>query len=364
MVTASFLKGLSDSVASGMEASRARAVEVAAGCGDPTEALARLVLSWPPRDVRLDERYVASHDVKDTSDMWVKDVVSGVRVREERREPGAGVLVVSLDFHSNMAEFERYNSVVQTHNRAWIAAGLPKDAIDPWTGGISEVEGYVDYARAADDLPRMGEGGGPLDSARPVPVRSSHVTVEYRASERDGVWTLGFVARDRRGIALCWDESSGGDLAALVRRSVQILYGNHEVVGNVGPLSDGLRMLVQGRKAAVCRERCSMPGWAAGPVRTGVSEEYVEARVGEVGCGFLAGVFGGFSSLVCIVGMLVWALFCLVQNFGQDDPGRFAGVGWFVGGELALGALLWVSAYVSIRLRRASEAARMRSMYL
>ena len=271
MRTARYVKQMADGVAADIGRSDARARPVLEAGMDPTEELARLVLAWPPRDVRLDSRYVATHGVEDTCDRFAKDVAAGAELREVRRAPGRGALVVAVDLHSNMAEFERYNSVVESHNRKWIEAGCPSDAIDAWTGDVSAVEGWVDFARASRDAPMLGEGGGPLDGVRPEVVRSAHVTVEYRVmAEFGGGWTLGFVARGRDGRALCWDESKGDDLAALVRRSIQMLYGNHGVSGDVGPLSDGLALLVQGRKSALCDRHNRRPSWMRGPVKAGV----------------------------------------------------------------------------------------------
>lgn len=363
MNTAKLMKGLAESVAADIEASRLRAVPVCVGGGDPTETLARLVMAWPPKDVRLDQRYKASHKVEDTSTTWVADVVAGVRVREERRVPGAGRLMVSLDFPCNMAEYERFNSVAQEHNALWEDAGSPVDSVDPWSGDVSDVEGYVDFARVAEDIPHMGRGGGSLDAARPSPARASRVTVEYRAVEDGEQWTLGFVARDTAGKALCWNEETGDDLAALVRRSVQMLYGNPNVVGDEGPLSDGLALLVQGRKAKLCEERNAKPSWLGGAVKRGVSVEYVGAKVEEAASVGAHTVLGCWVPIASILGMIVWAGFCVEQTWGEV-PGSFAGMGWFLVGEVALCAVLWLSTAVSTAALRRAEAARMRSVYL
>jgi len=363
MNTARFVKGLSNTVSAEMEQSRRRAAPVAVAMGDPTDVLARLVFDWPARDVRLDTRYVGSHEVNDTSELWVKDVVSAVRLREERRTPGAGVLVVGVDFPSNMAEYERFNSVVQVHNQRWAEAGCPEDCVDPWSGDVVEVEGYVDYARPSDDIPLLGDGGGPLDSRRPHPVRSMHITVEYRATEWNGMWKLGFVARDVSARALCWNEESGPDLAALVRRATQMFYGNPFVVGNEGPLSDGLPLLVQGRKAALCERRNARPQWMSGAVKRGVSAAFVETKIEEVSGRVAHNVFGFWIPAACVVMMLVWSAYCLNQTWGEPQ-GPHAGMGWFLAGEVVLSIMLWASSAFATHVLRAAEGAKMRSTYL
>jgi hypothetical protein len=359
----SHIKALHDGVASDLERGYRRSEPIHVGEDDPTEALARLVMSWPARDVRLAMEYRASHKVQDTSDLYARDVASAVRVREERRVPGAGVLVVSLDFHSNMAEYERYNAVVAAHNKLWSEAGRPVDRIDPWTGDVSGVEGFVDYARAAEDIPPLGDGGGPLDDKRPSAVRSSYLTVEYRASESEDGWTLGFVCRDRAGKALCWNEESGPDLSALVRRATQMLYGHPQVVGDVGPLSDGLALLVQGRKSGLCASRNRRPGWMKGEVKHGPSAAYVEAKVEEVVSEGTHTVLGWWVPFIAIVAMVGWAIHCLNQTWGTPT-GPHAGMGWFLAGEAVLCAALWVTAAIGTAARRHAEAMRMTERYL
>jgi len=363
MKTERFLKDLSEMNAADLERSRARAKVVVTGKADPTEALAKLVMQWPPRDVRLDEEYTEDHEVLDTSDIWLQDVVSGIRLREDRRVPGEGVFVVSMDFTSNMAEYERFNSVVEDHNELWYEAGGPEDKIDGWTGDISPVEGYVDFARPGEDIPRRGDGAGPLDLQRPSPVRSSLITVEYRASERGGRWTLGFVARDKAGKALCWNVESGSDLARLVRRATQMLYGNYKVVGNEGPLSDGFALLAQGRKVTLCESRNDKPSWMTGAVKRGVSTEYVGAKVEEVAGKVGFNLFGFLLPTTCIIGMLVWAAICINHTW-SDVPGPLAGMGWFVVGEVVLSLVLWASAAFATHAQRMAEAAKMKSAYL
>jgi len=362
MRDAQYTKATAERVAFKVAESERRAMPVGTGCGDLTEVLAGLVLAWPPRDVRLDPAYRESHDVTDTSDVYARDVADGARVREQSRRPGAGRLVVALDFHSNMAQFERYNSVVRDHNREWIDAGEPADSIDAWTGDISPVEGWVDFAQS-EEHPRLGDGGGALDSARPSAVRSVGATVEYRAFENpDGTWTLGFVARDRADRALCWHEESGPDLAVLVRRSVQMLYGNHRVPGCIGPLSDGLSLLMRGEKVRLCQLHCRRPRWMDAAPK-GVTFEQVDAAVERTASGAAHGVLAGLVPVVAIIGMLVWAAHCLVQTWGEV-PGPHAGMGWFLAGEAVLCAALWLGARIGTSAKRHAEAVAMRERYL
>jgi hypothetical protein len=363
MSNARFVKEIVEGVAASKNVSMRRKVPVTTGRGDPTEALAGLLAMWPPEDVRLDMKYRETHSVTDTSELWVKDVVRAVRLREERRLPGAGVVEIAVDFPSNMAEYERYNSVVESHNTKWVDAGSPSDKIDPWSGDISDVEGYVDFARPSDDIPHCGDGGGPLDSCRPSPVRSQHMSVEYRASEHGDLWTLGFVARDQRGRALCWNEESGRDLAALVRRSVQMLYGNPLVFGDEGPLSDGLPMLVQGRKTSMCSRRNTRPSWMDCDVKSGPSPEYIEAKLEEIAGKTGHTLLGFWVPIASVIGMFVWAAHCINQTWGTPQ-GPHAGMWWFVGGELALCAVLWLSSAIATHAQRSAEGARMRSAYL
>jgi len=331
---------------------------------DPVNSLAKLVFSYEPRDLRLGYDYMASHLVLDTSSEWARDVAEGARLREVSRVPGEGRLVVAVDAHSNMAEFERYNSVVRDHNERWEAEGRPEDSFDPWSGDVSPVEGFVDRARADEDTPRVGDGGGRLDRARPAARRSQLLTIEYRVSEERGVWTLGFVAEDERGREVCWGESDGADLSALVRRSAQMLFGNHEVRGDEGPLSEGLAMLVQGRKVALCRRLSTRPAWSAGRPKD-ANPELLAARVEEGALQTTHGLLGYVLPVACVAAMVLWPLFYIGQHpkFSGNSDG-LCGFWAFALPEMALAAVAWVSNAVATSARRHAEASRMRQSFL
>jgi hypothetical protein len=365
MKHAQYLRGMYGRIGKDLEKSALRSTPVETSDSDPTDTLARLVFLYEPRDLRLDPAYSSTHYVDDTSTFWVKDVASGAKIRERNRFPGEGRLVVALDFHSNMAEFERYNSVVKVHNERWEAAGSPVDSFDSWSGDVTAVpDQYVDFATVDESMPLLGEGTGPLHNARPRAVHSAWVTVEYRASRAGSLWTFGFLARDRNGSALCWDETMGEDLAALVRRSVQMLYGNPDVIGNEGPLSDGMAMLLRGRKTGLCERKNTRPYWMSGAVKSSVSAAFVEAKAEQVVAQVGHTLFGYWVPIACIFGMLVWSVYCLDQTWGEGGPGPLAGFWWFFVGEVALCGISWLSTAISTWSIRAAEAADMRSTYL
>lgn len=331
---------------------------------DPVNSLAKLVFSYEPRDLRLGYDYMASHTVLDTSSEWAKDVAEGARLREISRTPGEGRLLVAVDAHSNMAEFERYNSVVRDHNERWEAEGCPEDAFDPWNGDVLPVEGYVDKAMADEDMPRIGEGGGRLDRARPSTRRSHLLTVEYRVIARGGKWTLGFVAEDAKGREVCWGEFSGTDLSALVRRSSQMLFGNHEVRGNEGPLSEGLALLVQGRKVAVCRNISRHPTWSTGRAKN-INPELLAAKVEEGTLYTAHGTLGYILPIVCLVAMVIWPLIYIGQHPKfSGNPDGLSGFWAFAIPEIFLVGVSWVSNAVATAAKRRAEASRMRQSFL
>ena len=329
------------------------------------EELTRLVLAYEPRDLRLDANYRAEHEVLDLSSAWAVDVCAGARLRECNRMPSKNTLVVALDVQSNMADFERYNSVVRDHNERWEAEGCPTDSFDPWSGDIIGVEQYVDFAVADEEMPVMGDKSGSLFRARPGAKRSELVTVEYRVSASDRKWTLGFVATDREGRAVCWDEESGIDLASLVRRSVQKLYGNQEVRGNEGALSEGLTMLVQGRKVPWCKHHAHLPSWALAKAKD-TNPALAVAKVEEIACDVTYGVSGYILPVLCLVGMFVWAAMCLIDTWhaNSDVAGPLAGFWCFAGGEVGILAVMWISTAFSTRAKRSAEASRMRQSFL
>jgi hypothetical protein len=367
MSEATYGRDLYDKITEELQAAKDRSKPVLVGSGEPTVLLSQLVLAFPAVDQRLDPLYKKKHlSVYDTSDLWARNVSAGVKVRLENARPGTGRVTVALDFHSNTAEFERFNSVVRDHNENWEKDGCPEDTFDPWNGDVDKVrDGYVDFATTDESQPMRGDVEGPLHNARPTARRSGLVSVEYRVTDDGFRWTLGFVASDLAGRLLCWNEIQGEDLSKLVRRSVQMLYGNPAVQGDYGPLSDGLTMLVQGRKVGLCRQSSKTPAWVSGAPKD-FNPELVAAKVEEVAFEAVHATSGYLLPICFLVGMVVWACFCLIQTWSgyPHRQGPCAGFWWFAGGEVVILILMWISVSVSTHAKRAAEASHMRQSYL
>ena len=232
---------------------------------NPISILENYILKWPPRDVRFDEVYLNDHDFESTDSQFMIDVANGMVIKVLERLPTESSVVFGVYLQSNLAEFERYNQVVDKHNQAWSDQGCPEDVFDPVTGDIAQIKDTLVREAEADSpykaSPEYDPSNGPLTKARPGTKRSLYVKLKYRLDVKDGIFKMGFVARDPFNKVVFYDYIEGDDIAYLSRRSIQELFGNPFIYGKTGALLDGICYLIQGKKLPLCHKNNTIPNW-------------------------------------------------------------------------------------------------------
>jgi hypothetical protein len=154
---------------------------------------------------------------------------------------------------------------VEKHNQAWSDQGCPEDVFDPVTGDVALIHDTVVREAEADSPYRTSieyePSNGPLTKARPVTNRSLYVKLKYRLDVKDGIFKIGFVARDPSNKVVFYDYLEGDDITYLARRSIQELFGNPFIYGKTGALLDGICYLIQGKKLPLCHKHNTIPNW-------------------------------------------------------------------------------------------------------
>lgn len=232
---------------------------------NPLTILEKHILKWPPRDVRFDEVYLSDHDFEFTDSQFMIDIADGMVVKVIERLPIENSVVFGVYLQSNLAEFERYNLVVEKHNQAWSDQGCPEDVFDPRTGDIARIRDTLVREAEADSpyrtSPEYDPSDGPLTQARPGTKRDLYIKLKFRLDVEGKVFRMGFVARDSKNKVVFYDYLEDDDIAYLARRSIQELFGNPFIYGNTGALLDGIGYLIQGKKLPICHKHNTIPDW-------------------------------------------------------------------------------------------------------
>jgi len=225
------------------------------------QLLADKVMAWPTVDLRLEHQYFNGHEIESSDSAFMKDIAAGMALRLRSKDMTQGMITVDVLFQSNMAEFERYNLAVQQHNEAWAEAGAMTEVFDPKTGDILPVkDNYIAPVYQQENLPRTFQedsSTGKLAAARPTIKRAVGITLQYKVSLIKDIFKLEYVARDTDNRVLYFDIQTHKNLPALIRRSVQGLWGNHSQYGEEGSFLDGIAQLYQGRKVKTCERQPS-----------------------------------------------------------------------------------------------------------
>jgi len=232
---------------------------------NPATILEKHLLAWPPRDVRLDETYLEDHEFEDTDSEFMIDVADGMTLEVIERIPLQNSIVIGVFLQSNLAEFERYNLVVDKHNYDWVEQGSPEDVFNPITGDLSELKDTIVREAEADSpyrsSPEYQISDGPLAKARPNTKRELYARIKFRLDVEDGTFKMGFVARDAKDKVIFYNTLKHNDVSYLSRRAIQELFGNPFVYGHTGALLDGIAYLLQGKKLPLCHKNNEIPDW-------------------------------------------------------------------------------------------------------
>lgn len=320
---------------------------------NPLDHLGGLLMLWPPGDIRFQignlgkEKYL------------MYKMFEGVETSLGARQYDRGVLDYKVLFQSNLDEFERFNQAAARHNREWYENGCPSEYVDPVTGDSTRVSGYVDSIRPGSKY--SGEQlvnpntGGELAGMRPEMKRKSYVLVRYQLRLYGTSFRLGYAAYDPKGRVVYYNQLVHEDLAYLVRRSVQELWGNPKVTDIMdGNLLDGISMLIQGKKIPYCRNNNTVPEFmGTEPVK--IKTENTELKYAEFEQGsatFLEKATAGFIPVLIFIAMIMFTFFCIGQSVMKDRP---VGVLFILGTAFFIGLLIGCRKLSQILSRKASE---------
>lgn len=337
---------------------------------NPLSVLEELIMGWPPCDVRYEPSYLETHEIEPNDSELMKDVFKGLSLKVLKRIPTEGKLVVGVFLQSNLAEFERYNEVVQKHNDEWENNGSPEDVFDPRTGDIHEVKDkYVKEATARspfyEHLDLEDESRGKLTVARPKEKRQLYLTATYRLevielTGEDPYFRLGFVVTDYKSRIVYYNELESLNLSYLVRRATQEVYGHPFVLTNKGPMLDGLSLLIQGKKIPLCKKYNKAPMlMARGKIkktREVHAVKNVEIGTGE-GIGVLFGILIPFASIV----YAVCISFVAVNSYNDYKPWT-VGV-WMIHVSIAL-LILIIAGKIGTHFKERAEVAKLEKKFL
>jgi hypothetical protein len=286
---------------------------------------------WPTHDIRY-----GGYGTCDTDLM--KDMVKSAEVRITRKDITLGILELTVEMVKNIDEVERYNAAISRHNKEWKEQGSPTEVFDPVHGDKFEVKDqYVDPVMMQSThykLPKSAYSdvsSGKLAQARPNLIRKSHIRVKYQMCIISEVqFVLSYAAYDYDDKIIYYNEITHHDLAYMVRRSVQEIWGNPEAHDQYGPLLEGVSMLLNGKKLMTCKRDNKLPEFLAHEATVAKSLNVIhEVEVEEEIV--TSNVAAYYMPLVFIIGFVV----CALWSFFNMIPGRihliFGGGGGFIG---------------------------------
>lgn len=288
----------------------------------PLTALEKLILMWPPHDIRFDGYGTFEEEL-------MVDMIKGAEHRVIRKDIHQGILEVTVELVRNLDEIERYNAAAKKHNQEWIAMGSPSEIFDPVHGDSFAVKDqYIDPVMTKSkhyNLPDSAYSDistGILAKKRPNIQRKSHIRVKYQMSiSSDDQFILGYAAYDYEDRIIYYNSVKHHDLAYLVRRSVQEIWGNPLLKNDRGPLLEGVRMLINGKKINICKKDNQFPEFlATEDTRIKSTEKIQKLEVAQERQIQVSNVASYYMPIIFIIGFV----FCLIWTFvimaGGDLP--------------------------------------------
>ncbi len=224
-----------------------------------THVLADMVKTWPLRDLRLNPDINGSS----TDEQYLEDVARGLKLKVARKNLETNTVEFRVLALANLDEYERYNLATQAYNTRHADLGEPAIAFDPVTGDTKATTGYISPAiipNEHDHVPSEDVSVHPKPKARHTTIL--HLT--YRVVLAGDRFKLEYAVEDMKGKVVYYNTLAGTNLTALIRQSVQELWGNPKIYGMDGPLYEGIPMLIQGRKLAYAKRK---PEWVQGSTK-------------------------------------------------------------------------------------------------
>jgi len=337
---------------------------------NPVSVLEELIMGWPPCDVRYEPSYMGAHDIEPNDSELMKDVFRGLSLKVLKRLPTEGKLVVGVFLQTNLAEFERYNEIVQRHNDEWEFNGSPQDIFDPRTGDIHEVKDkYVKEVIArspfSEHLDLEDESSGKLTLARPNEKRQLYLTVTYKLevielAGEEPYFRLGYVATDYKDRIVYYNVLDSHDLSYLVRRATQEVYGHPFILINKGPFFDGISLLIQGKKIPLCQKHNKVPSFLTSGKVKRTREVHATKNV-EIGSGEGVGVL--FGILIPIVSIVYTVYISFVAINSYDDYKPWTVGAWMIHVSISLIVLI-VAGKIGTYFKERAEIAKLEKKFL
>jgi hypothetical protein len=286
----------------------------------PVAVLEKLLKMWPTHDIRYKGYGTCDNDL-------MKDMVKSAEVRVTRKDITLGILEITVEMIKNLDEIERYNAAVSKHNKEWVGQGSPTEVFDPIHGDSLKVKDqYVDPVMLQSkhyDLPKSAQSGistGKLAEARPNMLRKSHIRVKYQVCViSDKNFVLSYAAYDYNDKIVYYNETIHNDLAYLVRRSVQEIWGNPIAHSDSDDLLSGISMLLNGRKIHICKNDNKLPEFLAHETTSIKSAKIIEElEVEEKRQLVTSNIAAYLMPMVSIIGFVI----CTLWSFFNMIPGR------------------------------------------
>ena len=302
---------------------------------NPLNTLAERLLMWEPRDLRYKEATNVEPNL-------LKDIAAGMETHISRKDPATGFVELTVEFQDNIHEYERYNIVANEHNSQWLLNGAKTQAFNPITGDISKIhDARLDPAvptsshnPLADEL-FDSSSDGPIAQARPSMSRKTYVTVKYHLRHDNRCFTLGYAAYDKNQKVLYYNEVTYDDLAYLIRRSIQEIWGNP--IEN-GRHLQGIPFLINGKKLDQCKANNHRPIFLDHNAQLKDSNpELLTAEITQTGYSIADNLTGYIIPAILIFIMIVHSAQTLIRAFTYGQEGT-AGP-WLLGMMILMGGL-------------------------
>lgn len=288
----------------------------------PLTVLEKLILMWPPHDIRFDGYGTFEEEI-------MVDMIKGAEHRVIRKDIHQGILEVTVELVRNLDEIERYNAAAKKHNKEWIKMGSPTEIFDPVHGDSYAVKDqYIDPVMMKSrhyNLPESAYSNvssGTLAGLRPNIQRKSHIRVKYQMSiTTDNQFILGYAAYDYEDRIIYYNSVKHSDLAYLVRRSVQEIWGNPLLKNDRGPLLEGVRMLINGKKISICKKDNQFPEFlATEDTRIKSTDRVLKLEVAQERQTQISNASAYYMPIIFVIGFMSCLIWTFILMAGEDLP--------------------------------------------
>ena len=135
------------------------------------------ILLWPTFDIRFNGFQCGTK--------IMEDIARGMETNITRKDLKNNIIELSVDVITNLGEIEKYNLLVEQHNKEWVANGRNTHIVDPVHGDVIEIKDQlVDPVLissrnnpAPDCKINDTTQTGPLSRARPTIKRKTYAKV-------------------------------------------------------------------------------------------------------------------------------------------------------------------------------------------